>query len=552
MVEENGQAFNLFGFEIKRKKPEKKDENKSIVPPTDNDGTGYVTSVGGGHYGQYVDIDGDKAVDNAQLIMKYRGISMHADVDMAIDEIVNEAIAASEDDSPVDLNLDNVEVSDKVKSKMKDEFDYILSLLDFTDQASDIFKRWYIDGRLFYHIIPEENEKNGIKELRYIDSTKMRKIKEIKYKKDPQTGAELVDSTNEYFIYQEKPTKQMSNIATGLKLTPDSVSYTTSGLLDEGRKKILSYLHKALKPANQLRMMEDSLVIYRLARAPERRIFYIDTGNLPKGKAEEYMKTIMAKHRNKLVYDQNTGEIKDDRKHMSMLEDFWLPRREGGRGTEISTLSGGENLGQIEDILYFQKRLYRSLNVPLQRLEQDAPFSLGRTTEISRDEVRFQKNIDRLRKRFSNLFLGLLKKQLIMKGIIVEDDWNDFKTKISVDYKQDNYFSELKEAEIYRERFQTLDQASQYEGQYVTSEWILKNIMRYDDEEIKKVEKEREKKKKEEAGDMGGDMNSFGPPMAPPQPQVQPQPQPKEPEPPKSEEQPPKETKEKKPKEETK
>ena len=314
----------------------------------------------------------------------------------------------------------------------------------------------------------------------------MRKVKQVKKKKDPITGANLIEKVDEYYIYQEKPGQQNS----GVKLTTDSVQYTTSGLLDESRKKVLSYVHKALKPLNQLRMMEDSLVIYRLARAPERRIFYIDVGNLPKGKAEEYMKQVMTRYRNKLVYDAKTGEIKDDRKHMSMLEDFWLPRREGGRGTEVSSLPGGENLGQIDDIIYFQKRLYRALNVPINRLEQEAQFSLGRSTEVSRDELKFQKFIDRLRKRFSHVFLDILQKQLILKGVITEADWNEWKNDIVLDYVRDNHFTELKDAELLREKVQTLDQISNYVGEYFSKEWVYKNVLMMSDEDIEEIQKQ--------------------------------------------------------------
>jgi len=325
----------------------------------------------------------------------------------------------------------------------------------------------------------------GIQEIRPIDSAKVRKVREVKYKKDPTTNAKIVDKTEEFYIYQEKAGTQ-----SGVKLSPDSVSYVTSGLLDPSRKRVVSFLHKAIKPINQLRMMEDSLVIYRLARAPERRIFYIDVGNLPTQKAEKHMKDIMSRYRNKLVYDANTGQLKDDRKHMSMLEDFWLPRKEGGRGTEISTLPGGENLGQIDDIIYFQKRLYRALNVPLSRLEQEAQFSLGRATEINRDEVKFQKFIDRLRKRFSNLFLHILKKQLILKGIITEQDWEEWKNDITVDYIRDNHFTELKEAEVLRERLQTMDQVSQYVGEYFSKEWVWKNVLQMQEDEVENILKQ--------------------------------------------------------------
>merc|ERR1711991_66079 len=365
---------------------------------------------------------------------------------------------------------------------MREEFDNIVSMLKFNDLGHDIFRRWYVDGRIYFHLVVNEaNLKAGILEIRPIDAAKIRKVKEVKKKKDPVTGAMLIENVKEFYIYQDKPGSQTS----GVKLSTDSVSYCTSGLLDEHRKKIISYLHKALKPINQLRMMEDSLVIYRLARAPERRMFYIDVGNMPRGKAEQYMKDIMAKYRNKLVYDAQTGGLKDDRKHMSMLEDFWLPRREGGRGTEISTLPGGENLGQIDDIIYFQKRLYRSLNVPINRLELEAQFSLGRTTEVSRDELKFQKFIDRLRKRFSQVFLEILKKQLMLKGIITEQDWDTWKEDIIVDYVRDNHFTELKDTELIRERMQTMDQIQQYVGEYFSKEWVMKNVLRLSDDDMK-------------------------------------------------------------------
>jgi hypothetical protein len=360
-------------------------------------------------------------------------------------------------------------------------------MLNFKELGHDIFRRWYVDGRIYHHlVVNEDNPKEGIQEIRPIDAAKMRKVKKVKTKKDPITGAKIVEKTEEFFIFQEKPGSSTS----GIKMTPDSVSYVTSGLLTEDRKKIVSYLHKALKPINQLRMMEDSLVIYRLARAPERRIFYIDVGNMPRGKSEEYMKSIMTKYRNKLVYDAATGQIKDDRKHMSMLEDFWLPRREGGKGTEITTLPGGENLGQIEDIIYFQKKVYRSLNVPINRLEQEQQFSLGRANEVNRDELKFQKFIDRIRMRFAHLFYGILKKQLIIKGIITEEDWEEWKNDITVDYIRDNHFTELRDSEILRERLQTLDLLSNYVGEYYSKEWIQKNVLMLSDEDIAKMAKE--------------------------------------------------------------
>lgn len=488
MAEENGSVLKLFGFEIKRAgtKPSGTQKLQSPVAPTDPDGAGYVTSAAG-YYGQYINMDGDQAKDNQQLIMRYRGVSQHPEVDMAIEEIVNEAITASEEESSVKLTVEDIDAPDKIKDSIRQEFDRIISMLHFNDLGHDMFRSWYVDGRCIHHLlVNESNLKAGIQEIRHIDSAKIRKVKDVKYKKDPKTNVKIVDKVDEFYVFDDKP----GQANTAIKISTDAISYVTSGVLDEGRKKVLSHLHKALKPINQLRMMEDSLVIYRLARAPERRIFYIDVGNMPRGKANEYMKDIMAKYRNKLVYDASTGQIKDDRKHMSMLEDFWLPRKEGGRGTEISTLPGGDNLGQIDDIIYFQKRLYRSLNVPVNRLEQEAQFSLGRSTEISRDEVKFQKFIDKLRRRFSQVFLGILRKQLILKGIITEQDWESWKDDIYVDYVKDNHFTELKEMEVYRERAGLLNEMSGFVGEFISKEWAMRNIMRFSDDDIKDIEKE--------------------------------------------------------------
>jgi hypothetical protein len=491
MADDNNNIIKLFGFELSRtKKREQGKENDklpSIVPKTDDDGAGYVTASGS-HYGQYIDINGDNAKDNAELIMKYRGVAQHPEVDAAIEDIVNESISGSENESPVTINLDGVETSDKIKKLINEEFDNITGMLNFSDLGHDIFRSWYVDGRLVHHlVVNESNLKAGIQEIRPIDAVKVRKVKEVKYKKDDKTGAKIVDKTEEFYVFQEKNQTQSA-----VKLTPDSVSYVTSGITDPTKKRVVSFLHKAIKPINQLRMMEDSLVIYRLARAPERRIFYIDVGNLPANKAEQHMKEIQTRYRNKLVYDASTGNLKDDRKHMSMLEDFWLPRREGGRGTEISTLPGGENLGQIDDIVYFQKRLYRSLNVPIGRLEQESQFSLGRSTEISRDEVKFQKFIDRLRRRFSGLFTTILKKQLILKQIITPEDWEQFKNNIQIDFVRDNHFTELKDSEILRERLSTMDQLSQYVGEYFSREWVMKSVMMMSDEDIEQMAKQVE------------------------------------------------------------
>ena len=486
MAEQDNSILKLFGFELKRAEDKQKEEKKkklqSVVTPTDPDGAGYVTASGS-HYGQFIDMDGNQAKDNRQLVLKYRGVAVHPEVDAAIEDIVNEAIVGSENEAPVELNLDNVDAPDNIKKSMIEEFEKIVSMMKIQELGSDIFRSFYIDGRLYHHLVVNEQQpKLGIQDIRNIDATKVRKVKNIKYKKDETTGAKVVDKVEEFYIFQEKTGSNQ-----GIKLSPDSVSYVTSGLLDPSKKQVLSYLHKALKPINQLRMMEDSLVIYRLARAPERRIFYIDVGNMPRGKSEAYMKDIMTRYRNKLVYDASTGELKDDRKHMSMLEDFWLPRREGGRGTEITTLPGGENLGQIDDIVYFQKRLYRSLNVPLSRLEQEAQFSLGRSTEINRDEVKFQKFIDKIRKRFSKMFIEILRKQLILKGIITDQDWNTWKNDITVDFLRDNHFAELKDAEVLQNRLNTLDQISQYVGEYFSREWVMKNVMQMSEEDIENM-----------------------------------------------------------------
>ena len=477
----------FFGFEINRKNG-KQAEPVSIVPSTDADGAGVINS--GGHFGAYLDLDADKAQNEVDQILKYRDIASQPECDAAVEDIVNEAIVGDHNEAPVNIILDKLDISDKIKATVREEFDTVLKLLQFNSYGHDIFRKWYIDGRLPYHIIiNDSNPKAGIKELRYIDPLQLRKIKEVEEKQDPKTGAKLIVKQEEYFLFQDK---KMNMADQGIKIHPDAIIYCTSGMLDAGRKRILSYLQKAIKPVNQLRMMEDSLVIYRISRAPERRIFYIDVGNLPKGKAEEYLRNIMNQYRNKLVYDAATGDIKDDKKHMSMLEDFFLPRREGGRGTEISTLPGGENLGQIDDIIYFQKKLYRALNVPINRLEQESTFALGRSTEISRDEVKFKKFIDRIRKRFSDVFMQTLKTQLLLKGIITVKDWDNWKENIVFDFIEDNYFSELKEAEIVRERFELIASVDEYVGKYISNEWVRKNILRQTDEDIIAIDKQIE------------------------------------------------------------
>ena len=501
MAEQDNSILKLFGFELKRAEDKQKEDKKkklqSVVTPTDPDGAGYVTASGS-HYGQFIDMDGNQAKDNRQLVLKYRGVAVHPEVDAAIEDIVNEAIVGSENEAPVELNLDNVDAPDNIKKTMIDEFNKLIGMMKFTEMGTDIFRSYYIDGRLYHHLIVNESQpKLGIQDIRNIDATKIRKVKNVKYKKDPATGAKIVDKVEEFYIFQEKTGSNQ-----GVRLSPDSVSYVTSGLMDPTKKTVVSYLHKALKPINQLRMMEDSLVIYRLARAPERRIFYIDVGNMPRGKSEAYMKDIMTRYRNKLVYDASTGELKDDRKHMSMLEDFWLPRREGGRGTEITTLPGGENLGQIDDIIYFQKKLYRALNVPINRLEQEAQFSLGRASEITRDEVKFKKFIDRLRKRFSDVFIQLMKTQLMLKNVVTAEEWNEWKESIQFDYIEDNYFSELKEAEMYRERFDMLGSLDEHIGRFISNEWVKKNILRFSDDDIETMNKQIEDEERGGENDM--------------------------------------------------
>lgn len=486
----------LFGFEIKRKGQEETDEKKkvSFVPPETDDGLGQVINAGG-YFGSYLDMDASSAKTEKELIMKYRDASFQPECDAAIEDIINEAVVSDTDGAPVKLILDDLDQPAKIKKLMLEEFETVVKLLNFSWYGHEIFRRWYVDSKLYYHkIIDNADPKRGLIEIRPIDATKIRKVKEVEHDTDKKTGVKIVKDVKEYYIYQNEPLDKSNQ---GLKISKDAVTYIPSGLLDPSRKKVLGYLHKALKPVNQLRMMEDSLVIYRLSRAPERRIFYIDVGNLPKGKAEEYLRNIMSKYRNKMVYDANTGELKDDRKHMSMLEDFWLPRREGGRGTEITTLPGGENLGQIEDIIYFQKKLYRALNVPTDRLEQESQFALGRATEITRDELKFQKFIARLRKKFSGLFMDLLKTQLILKGIITEGEWKEISQDINIDFLKDTHFVELKESELLRERMSTLRELDEYVGKYYSIEWVRKNILMQTDDEIEMIDKQIDAEKEE-------------------------------------------------------
>ena len=490
--------LQFFGFTLDRVKPgqdrdllRKKNQEEqpaSFVPPTSDDGSTAIAA--GGYYGQYLDLEGDAAKTDVDLIRKYRISAEQPECDMAIEDIVNESIVHEEHEAPVDINLDDLEQPNSIKKEIKAEFDRVCQLLNFNLNGQDIFRRWYVDGRLYFHIIVnEENRDEGILELRAVDALRIRKVREIKEETDSTTGAKIIKTLDEYYLYQDGGL-QKSDV--GLKINKDAVCYVPSGILDASRKRVLSPLHKALKPVNQLRMMEDALVIYRLSRAPERRIFYIDVGNLPKGKAEEYMRHIMNQYRNKLVYDAVTGEIRDDRKHMSMLEDFWLPRREGGRGTEISTLPGGENLSQIDDIIFFQKKLYRSLNVPISRLEPDTGFNLGKSSEITRDEVKFQKFVNKLRKKFSALFFELLRVQLILKGVITEEDWSELKESIRFDFRKDNFFSEMKDAEILSGRIEQLNAITPFIGTYFSQNWVKRNVLKMTDEDIEEMAEEME------------------------------------------------------------
>jgi len=478
---------SLFGWQFSRT-PKESQKPVSFTP--DNEDGAFEISPTGGYFGQYMDLQGDKFQNDKELIMKYRTIAQYPEVDLAVEDICNEAITV-ESGKILKLDLDKLNQSDKVKDLVNIEFEKILSLTNFRGNAYDIFKRWYVDGRLFFHVIIDTNNPgDGIKELRPIDPTKIRKIKETEKVKDPKTGADLIKEGAEYYLYQDE---NMFNTSEGLKINTDAIIQVNSGLLNETRDKVIGYLNKALKPLNQLSMMEDSLVIYRISRAPERRIFYIDVGNLPKGKAEEYLNNTMNRYRNKIVYDPTTGAIRDEKIHRNVMEDFWLPRREGGRGTEIDTLPGGQNLGEIEDIQYFQQKLYKALNIPMSRLTEADAFSIGRSSEITRDELKFQKFINRIRVKFSNLFYEALKRQLILKKIIKSDEWNTIKDGIVFAYSRDNYYAELKDSEILRERIEMVQMMDEYIGLFWSKEWIRRNILKLNDDDIKQIAKDNKK-----------------------------------------------------------
>jgi len=519
-------ADKLFGFSLEDRKNKKLGKTYSPAPPTDEDGVSTISV--GGYYGHYLDIEG-AAKNELDLVKKYREVSLHPEVDSAIDEIVNEVIASDLDYSPVDIELSNLQVSDKIKKSIRTEFKYILRLLNFDKNCHTIFRRWYVDGKIFYHkIIDFDSPKDGIKELRFIDPLKIKKVRE-KLRKEEEIavfGDRDINKYNygnfvEYYIYSDKGYQGFGG--QGIKIASDAITFVPSGLMDYNRNMVLSYLHKTIKAINQLRMIEDSLVIYRISRAPERRIFYIDVGNLPKIKAEQYLREVMSRYRNKLVYDSATGEVRDDRKHMSMLEDFWLPRREGGRGTEITTLPGGQNLGELADVQYFKQKLYASLNLPISRLESGNSFSLGRSSEITRDELKFNKFVGRLRKRFSEVFHDILKTQLILKGIITAEDWEEMKEDIQYDYIFDNHFSELKDVEILTERMNIVNMIEPYIGKYFSIEYARRQILKQTDSEMEEIDLQIESEKElglivdpnammDQQMGMGGDMGMGGQP----------------------------------------
>jgi len=504
-------AFDLFGFTVSKKKTE-----KTFVTPENDDGS--LTYVeGGGFVGTYFNTDID-AKDENLLIKKYREMAMTQEVDLALTDVVNEAVLHEYGKDAVRLSLD-IDLPESILNKIHDEYSNIIKLLDFNKVGSDIFRKWYVDGKLYHHIVVDpENMKAGIKALIPVDALDIKKVREVKKEKHAETGIEYVDKIEEYFVYTpDMATGQLMpgwNQGQEIRVTTDAISYVHSGMIDAEKRVVIGYLYKAIKPYNQLRMIEDSLVIYRLARAPERRIFYIDVGNLPKLKAEQYLRSVMDKYKQKVVYNQSTGEVEDQKKQLSMLEDFWLPRREGGRGTEINTLPSGQNLGEIEDIEYFRKKLYQSLNVPISRIEgtEQTAFNLGRTSEINRDEIKFSKYITRIRNRFISLFTDLLKIQLILKGIIKEEDWEEIKDGIDYVWTRDSHYVELKENEIYRERFEIMQSMEEYIGKYVSNEWVRKNILRQTDEDIKEINKQidREKADDEEfPGDDGDGGDDF-------------------------------------------
>ena len=482
----------LLGFQITRQTDDKEkpaEAKQAFTVPSPDDGT--TTISAGGYFGQYLDME-VTAKNDVDLIKRYREVAQHPECDTAIEDIINEVIVSDDRDQSVSISLDKLAVSESIKTKIRGEFDEVMKLLNFDEKGHDIFKRFYVDGRIYFHkVIDPNSPRKGLTELRYIDPRKIKKVREVTKKRDTKgaKGIEIIEKTAEWFVYNEKGISAANSNA-GLKIASDSITFVTSGIIDQTKNMVLGHLHKAIKPVNQLRMIEDAVVIYRIVRAPERRIFYVDVGNLPKIKAESYLRDVMARYRNKLVYDASTGEIRDDRKHMSMLEDFWLPRREGAKGTEVSTLAGGQNLGEISDVVYFQKKLYKALNVPISRMESEAGFNLGRAAEISRDELKFTKFIARLRKRFTQMFNDILKTQLVLKGVMTIEDWSNIKEHIQYSFLKDGYFAELKNAEILRERINLAEMISPHVGKYYSVEYVRKNVLRQSDEDIIEIDRQ--------------------------------------------------------------
>lgn len=498
--------WNLFGYSFGKTpdvtKVEPPNQQTLVIPQHQMD-DGAVTITQGSYYGTYVDLEGSVR-NELELITRYREMSLHPECSEAIEEIVTEAVTQDVDGKVVDINLSQLKVSESIKKSIEDAFTKIKSMLSFQDAGEDLFKRWYVDGRLYFQVVVNTDKpKEGVQEIRYIDPRKIRKVREILKDRDPKSGVEVIKATTEYYVYNDRGLTAQAHTASvnqGTRISPDSIIFVPSGLLDAKSTMVIGWLHKAIKPLNQLRMIEDAVVIYRLSRAPERRIFYIDVGNLPKLKAEQYVKDIMTKYRNKLVYDANTGELRDERKHLSMLEDFWLPRREGSKGTEITTLPGGENLGKMEDVEYFQKKLYKSLNVPIGRLDIQAQgggiIGLGKVTEVTRDEVKFFKFINRLRNKFSRLFDEALKQELVLKGVCSIREWEQFREHISYTFKNDNNFAEMRDAELLRERVTLLTQVQPYIGLYYSNGWIKRNVLRLSEDEVDTMNKEIEEEKK--------------------------------------------------------
>jgi hypothetical protein len=486
-------AIKLFGFTISKDGTSSEESKKSLsfVPPDYDDGS--IPIEVGGYFGAVVDFDGTIKSD-MELIRKYRDMALHPEVESAIADICNEAIVYNETLSTVKIDTTSLEQPKTIKDKVEAEFQEVLNLLNFSRRGYEIFRKWYIDSRLYYHIIIDEgNKKKGIKELRPIDPTKIRKVRKINKKpldKNEARGVKVVTSVEEFYVYNESEPNSTALSMEGLKIQPDAICFVHSGLFDGYHKKIIGYLHKAIKALNQLRMIEDAVVIYRITRAPERRVFYVDVGNLPKQKAEEYVRGLMQRYRNKLMYDPNTGEVQDSRKHLSMLEDFWMPRREGGRGTEIQTLEAGQNLSEMDDVKYFQKKLFQSLNVPSSRLEETTGFNLGKASEISRDEVKFFKFIERLRMKFSELLLELLRVQLTLKGIIKESDWDEMVSQLAFQFAKDSHFTELKESEILKDRLQTARDSEDFVGKYYSREWVRKKILRQTEDDVEQIDKQ--------------------------------------------------------------